>query len=159
MKWFCMCVNVYFKISFPLLKLAGLCCTCTYVEKHGLPHVSLPVLLNLKKGHLSLKKACMVKSIYSIRFLTSLFTLHLTFSLVFFVFVFVFLHDQWSWKNANQSLMDRTEQPKRGAWPPCPSPLSLPRLFEQSVSDQDQLSGPNGGNSVRGGSYLWCRAR
>lgn len=117
--------------------------TCTYERKHELTHATLPLLLSSSTWDIeSLKKAFTVKSFHGIRSFTSLFMLHLR---------FFFVHDQWSWKSANESLMDRMEQSKRGAWPRCPSLLPLPRLFEQSVSDQDQLSGPNGGNSVRRG--------
>lgn len=134
--------TVTISISFTLLKLAGLlfhsyyCTTahahtraCTYAQKqeHVLHIHTRPTSFTSSSTWEVdiLKKACTLKSFYSIRSFTALFMLCCSF--------FFFRHGQRSWKSANESLMDRMEQSKRGAWPPCPSLLPLPGLFEQSV--------------------------
>lgn len=107
------------------------------LSTHELTHT--PCLHFFYMGSWNLKKPCVFKCFYSIRSFT-----------VFLCFVVgAFFAWPGSWRSANESLMDRMEQSKRGAWPPCPFIFPLPGLFE--CSDQDRLSGPNGGNSFWGG--------
>lgn len=168
----CMCVNVYFhnhnlhrfhpsqtSRAFASQLLLH-CCTRSHQSLHSCSkawtcftrsHTPHFLYFFFYMGRWHFKEACTLKSFYGIRSFTALFMLCCSF---FFLLDFMAKdHERvqtshwwigWSSLNVGLDL-------------PLPSPT--PRAVWAECSDQDQLSGPNGGNSFRGGSYLWCRAR
>lgn len=155
--------TIKISINFTLLKPAGLLFHsyyCTVAKPCSRQHLcscskvftwahtnSLPLLLLRRK--LKSKKNCALEYFYSIRSFTA-----------FLCFVVgAFFAWPGSWRSANESLMDRMEQSKRGAWPPCPFIFPLPGLFEQSVRIRTGSQALMEATHFEGALYLWCWAR